>query len=445
MVNVMFEPEKVRRAGYAPTNLELGRRGLHTRQSIVRSAARLFLDRGFHGTSIDAIAKAAGGSRATVYQYFQDKEDIYRELAAQCVPEVLDHAARLGRPSPDANGIRNLFGWLDQWADLCDEHAVVLAGFPGLGPSTGISEDPDPVSDQYLSMVIDRTREADLGGITPEDAAATVVRVARMVNLYRYRGMWGLPDARTVTASLTVALQLLLFPDTPRSVLDVVASQVDSTPVTTPTTRSAARSAPAGTGPPASVSPIRSDIVAAASALFAERGYFAVAMDDIAPAANVSRATLYRHFRTKVAILSELTEWAVVESAGLVVDLQGLADHGFTRDSLHAWLGRYVRFHRAYGSVIQTWYDGGLNRQLADAVSAGLGPFQEAATALLARSGLPDGIDLRVGAAIFLSVLGRLSELAMARRAADTDYDSADLMLVVLSRALRLSFANESS
>src|SRR6185437_1925868 len=97
----MVDSQKVRRAGYAPTNPELGRRGLHTRQSILRSAARLFLERGFHGTSIDAIAKAAGGSRATVYQYFEDKEDIYRELAAQCLPAVLDHASRLGPLGPD--------------------------------------------------------------------------------------------------------------------------------------------------------------------------------------------------------------------------------------------------------------------------------------------------------------------------------------------------------
>ncbi|MGO9103187.1 MAG: TetR/AcrR family transcriptional regulator [Mycobacterium sp.] len=441
----MFEPEKVRRAGYAPTNVELGRRGLHTRQSIVRSAARLFLDRGFHGTSVDAIAKAAGGSRATVYQYFEDKEDIYRELAAQCLPAVLDHASRLGPLGPDVDGIRNLFGWLEQWTKLYEEHAVVLLGFPGLGPSTGVASDPDHISAQYLSRAIDRTREADLGAIAPEDAAAAVVRIAHMVNLYRYRAMWGLPGAGTVTASLTVALQLLLFPGTPRAVLDVVTTQADSTPVTTPVTTSAARPAPAVAAPSASVSPIRSDIVAAGSALFAERGYYAVAKGDIASAANVSRATLYRHFRTKVAILSQLTEWAVVEAAGLAADLQGLADHGFTRDSLHAWLGRYVRFHRTYASVIQTWYDGGLNRQLADAVSAGLGPFQEAATALLARSGLPEGIDLRVGAAIFLSVLGRLTELTISRRTVHTDYDSADLMLVVLSRALSMSFDTEMS
>ena len=438
-MTIMVKPEKVRRAGYAPASVELGRRGLRTRESILQSAARLFLDRGFHGTSIDAVAKAAGASRATVYQYFRDKDDIYRELAAQCVPAVLEHAARLGRLGPDATGIQNLYEWLDQWTTLYDEHAVVLLAFPGLGFSTSITAAPDSVSDRYLNSVTDRTRQAGVQGIAPKDAAAAVVRIAQMVNLYRYRGMWGLPDAHTVTASLTVALQLLLFPDTPPAVRDLIRVPTDPLPAATDVPH-AVPSVPAP-----SASPIRSDIVAAAASLFAEHGYYAVGMDDIAAAADVSRATLYRHFRTKVTILSELTQHALAEGAGLAADLHDLAAQRISRNSLHAWLTHYVGFHRRYGSVTQTWYDGGLNKQLADAINTGLGPFQAAATALLNRSGLPEGIDLRVGAAIFLAVLGRLTELTISRRTIDTDYDSANLMLTVLSRALTMKFDTERS
>jgi AcrR family transcriptional regulator len=437
----MVKPEKVRRAGYAPASVELGRRGLHTRESILQSAARLFLDRGFHGTSIDAVAKAAGASRATVYQYFRDKDDIYRELAAQCVPAVLDHAARLGPLGPDATGIQNLYEWLDQWTTLYDEHAVVLLAFPGLGLSTSVAAAPDSVSDRYLKSMTDRTRQAGVEGIAPEDAAAAVVRIAQMVNLYRYRGMWGLPDAHTVAASLTVALQLLLFPDTPPAVRDLIRVPTDALPAAT----DAPRAVPSVPVPAPSASPIRSDIVAAAASLFAEHGYYVVGMDEIGAAASVSRATLYRHFRTKVAILSELTQRALAEGAGLAAELHDLAGQRISRNSLHAWLTHYVGFHRKYGSVTQTWYDGGLNKQLADAINTGLGPFQAAATALLNRSGLPEGIDLRVGAAIFLAVLGRLTELTISRRTVDTDYDSADLMLTVLSRAFTMKFDTERS
>jgi hypothetical protein len=50
-----------------------------------------------------------------------------------------------------------------------------------------------------------------------------------------------------------------------------------------------------------------------------------------------------------------------------------------------------------------------------------------------------------VGAAIFLAVLGRLTELTISRRTVDTDYDSADLMLTVLSRAFTMKFDTERS
>nr|MDT0525330.1 TetR/AcrR family transcriptional regulator [Streptomyces sp. DSM 41633] len=75
-------PDKTRRPGYAPSdNVGVGRRGLYTRQRILARAADVFLSDGFHSTSLDTIAKAANSSRATIYQYFAGKEDIFRELS----------------------------------------------------------------------------------------------------------------------------------------------------------------------------------------------------------------------------------------------------------------------------------------------------------------------------------------------------------------------------
>jgi hypothetical protein len=51
---------------------------------------------------------------------------------------------------------------------------------------------------------------------------------------------------------------------------------------------------------------------------------------------------------------------------------------------------------------------------------------------------LPDGMDVGVAAAVFLSVLGRLCELAKSHHPEYTDGDTATLMLTVLRRALWL-------
>jgi AcrR family transcriptional regulator len=51
-------------------------RALRTRDRIVQAATRLFLDRGYVATTVDAIAREAGVAAATVYQAFGTKQAI---------------------------------------------------------------------------------------------------------------------------------------------------------------------------------------------------------------------------------------------------------------------------------------------------------------------------------------------------------------------------------
>ena len=52
---------------------------------VTRAAWDLFLDQGFSATSMDAIAKAAGVSKATLYAYFPSKEALFASLiVAEC-------------------------------------------------------------------------------------------------------------------------------------------------------------------------------------------------------------------------------------------------------------------------------------------------------------------------------------------------------------------------
>ena len=51
-----------------------------TREQILAAAARVFAQRGFHATSLDAVAEEAGFSRGAVYYNFADKEELFLEL-----------------------------------------------------------------------------------------------------------------------------------------------------------------------------------------------------------------------------------------------------------------------------------------------------------------------------------------------------------------------------
>jgi len=425
-------PDKLRRSGYAPAaNAGVGRRGLHTRDRILGCAAEVFLANGFHATSLDAIAKAAHASRATVYQYFAGKEEIFSELSALAERDVLAHGEHLTGLGPTIDGMTALHRWLVEWADIYDAHAAVFAEFPGIGTATGLAViDAGTAADQFNETVTNRLRKMRLRDLDADDAAAVLGRIPHMVHLYEYRAMFPLPARATVTWSLTVAVQLMLFPETPADVLRTVAPQTPTALVQTrPRTADGAVATPAVTEPAGS--PIPQDVLSVSSALFAERGYYAVGMEEIAAAADISRATLYRYFSTKDTILAELTRRAVIE-----IETHAAALPAMAADSLTDWMLGYVRFHRGYNGVIRAWFDGTVAEQLSDAdVDHGIGAIFHAVSALLSTVDLPPGVDAEVASAVFVAVMGRMSEPTGAS-ASDSDEGAAALMVTLLRRSL---------
>lgn len=398
---------KLRRPGYAPSaRPDVGRRGLHTRDRILTCSSEVFLANGFHGTSIEMIAKAAGASRATIYQYFADKDDVFRELANASEQALCEHGERLGRLEPTADGLRDLTRWMHGWADVYDAHTAVFAEYPArtVGPSI---LDRESVTETFRHPVADRLRAATVRGLQLGDATAALMRIPHMVNLYRYRRIFELPRREAVSTSLAVAMQLMLFPETPPDVLGPTGNDDAATAVMP---AAPPRVPPVASGAP-DLDPVRADALAAARQLFAEPGYYGVAMRDIATAADISRATLYRHFSNKDAILAELTRQAVREIESHAGELQQVGADAFDTEEFSEWLLGYVRLHRRYRGVILAWFDGTVAVQMSDAaVEHGLASMHRAVTALLARVPLSTGVDRPAAAVIFLAVLGRMSE-----------------------------------
>lgn len=65
-------------------------RSVH-RENIVSAASTLFMERGIVATSMDDIAKAAGYSKATLYVYFENKEEIVGILALNSMKKLYDY------------------------------------------------------------------------------------------------------------------------------------------------------------------------------------------------------------------------------------------------------------------------------------------------------------------------------------------------------------------
>ncbi len=65
-------------------------RSVH-RENIVSAASALFMERGIAATSMDDIAKAAGYSKATLYVYFENKEEIVGILVLNSMKKLYDY------------------------------------------------------------------------------------------------------------------------------------------------------------------------------------------------------------------------------------------------------------------------------------------------------------------------------------------------------------------
>src|SRR3954469_15366404 len=51
------------------------------REELTRTAARLFAERGYHGTSLADVAEALGIQKASLYHHIESKEDLLWEVA----------------------------------------------------------------------------------------------------------------------------------------------------------------------------------------------------------------------------------------------------------------------------------------------------------------------------------------------------------------------------
>ena len=60
-------------------------------KSIKEAVIKLILQEGFHGTSVSKIAKMAGVSPATVYIYFENKEDMLHDIYLEYSEEIYDY------------------------------------------------------------------------------------------------------------------------------------------------------------------------------------------------------------------------------------------------------------------------------------------------------------------------------------------------------------------
>src|ERR1700748_88669 len=102
-------------------------RGERTRSAILDASRRLFLERGYAGTPINAITQACGISRAGFYTYFKDKREIFNVLGKTAYHDVLAVIAEWAE-ADEPLGPGDFWSWVGNYFDnMAHNGAFVLA------------------------------------------------------------------------------------------------------------------------------------------------------------------------------------------------------------------------------------------------------------------------------------------------------------------------------
>lgn len=97
------------------------------RQQILRCAADLFGEKGYHSTSISDIIRSAGIARGTFYLYFENKRALFQELVDDLLAR-LNEAIRVVDTSGGAKSAREqLLGNMLRVFDLLTDERPLLA------------------------------------------------------------------------------------------------------------------------------------------------------------------------------------------------------------------------------------------------------------------------------------------------------------------------------
>jgi AcrR family transcriptional regulator len=189
------------------------------RDTVIRTAARAFNERGYHNTSLDDIAATLGVTKPTIYYYVPNKEQLLFEcFQAGLVPirEALRRAELAGGSSRDrlrdvvrdyALAIASDYGW-----------CMVRAEHQDLGPELGgrIRALKSEIDQGIRRLLADGQRD---GSITIEDPKLASFAIAGALNWIAH---WYRPDqslsAAAVADSFVRLLEHGLAPRTPAAI-----------------------------------------------------------------------------------------------------------------------------------------------------------------------------------------------------------------------------------
>ncbi len=422
-----------RRPSYGPNSPSIGERGARTRRAIVDAALACFDANGLQATTVDDIADRAGIARATLYQYFESKEQLFIELLRVSAGDLLRVIRRLGALGPTPEGYDNLHWWLGEWAWVQDKYKALHLQWEVIdSPGASLRPLMAEYVVSYVSALAPRLTAA-LGDddIDVEGVTTVLLPLLFRLNDYRRREMTRMLSDDALLDAVATFVQLALFPSTPASALSAPAEPPQlprARPAQRPPRRRPTAAPPRSDSGPAGDADAPDTVqrlLEAGAAVFAARGFHATSVRDVLEAARAGRGTFYRHFDDKTGLLVALSRECMAEFERLARQLAYVAGE-HDPASLRRWLAEAIALHRRYRGVFRALLQEAarhpaLEEILARSGAAILHAFDDA----LAGVERDHPFDVRAGSLVLLALLERGPDYAFG-----TPYDLDDERVV---------------
>jgi len=353
----------VRRAPFSD-NPVVGERGQRARQRILDAALQVFGDVGYHQTGIARITDIAGCTRASFYQYFSSKEDVFRQLAGDVARLLLASANELEPITPDAAGWKSVRGWVETYGEIYTRYEPVFAAF-------GAAHESDEAVASGAARTVKRQvaalRKKITGATLDEDVVDSVLetllgcmsRTPNQSDLLRRAAPKRAYDRGRIDDALADVIHRTLF----GLVEGVNVRPAPAEPLGQVRDGGALlRRFQAGVAPD-DLSPAaertRRALDDAARKVFVARGFHGTRVDDITSAAGLSHGAFYRYFENKgdmVRVLAQAALGHVSAALDVIPDVAG-ASPAEEAPAMREWLRRYTGAHAAEAALIRVWID----------------------------------------------------------------------------------------
>jgi AcrR family transcriptional regulator len=356
----------VRRAPFSD-NPRVGARGQRTQQRILDAALGVFGEQGYHQCSIDGIAKRAGCSRVSFYQYFASKEDVFRQLTGQVARQMQAAIEALGPITPDAAGWRALRDWVARHAEIYERYEPVFRAFEAA------SETDELVavgSARWGERHVARFRAGVAVTVLPPRQLGPLIALLLECQ-HRTLDVAGLlraaaPDAFSgdrIEQTITDVMHRSLFGRKPRvnvhSPVGPRPPTIDFDPATWALLQLPDSAPESTTGRQHTLDAL----LRTSRAVFLERGYHGTRVDDLVSAAGVSHGAFYRYFKNKDQLARLLTLQAMRSVAIVFGDIPPAAalEGPAGRATLRRWLRRYNETHVNEAAMLRVSLDAALH------------------------------------------------------------------------------------